>query len=420
MRKLKAGALQLTLFICVVIALVLAAFVILIQTHRKFNLLADQTIEVVKNADKGIQYALSNTLSLNDSISIKLEADSEDLVKVHRSYWGLFEKVSAKSTLRTKAFNKIALVGGMQPKTDRTALYVQDNNKPLVLVGNTRIQGTTYLSERGVKPGNIAGQSYYGGQLIDGQIKRSTDFPKLSNEVLNELGSLSNTNNIGAEQFLDISRNRQHQNSFNQTVQYVVSSPSITLSNISLVGHIAVLSNTKIVVDATAKLKDVLLIAPRIEIRDNVAGTFQAMASKEIIVGKNCQLQYPSALLVKEAKSTSTNMPVSKQIAITVGDNSEVHGALVYVGQERPNNTQTQVVIEDNALVKGQVYCNQNLELKGTVDGAVFTANFMANQFGSIYQNHIYNGTIEINNLPQEYVGLSFDSKKKGVMKWLY
>ena len=36
--KVKAGALQLTMFIVVVIALLLTAFIILIHTHKRFRL----------------------------------------------------------------------------------------------------------------------------------------------------------------------------------------------------------------------------------------------------------------------------------------------------------------------------------------------------------------------------------------------
>jgi len=418
MQKLKAGALQLTLFICVVIALLLAAFIILVHTHKRFNTLSDMTIETVKNADKGIVYALSNKLTLNDSIDLKLESDIGETIKVYRSYWGLFEKVTSNAIFKSKRINKTALIGGVQSKTNRTALYLQENNKPLVLVGNTRIQGGAYVSKRGVKSGNISGTSYYGHQLIYGQSRISTSFPRLFSETQQNLERIQNGfNGMTNEAIINITKEKSHENSFFNSKKYVISNSAIILSNISLTGHIMVMSQTKIVVDASTKLKDVVLIAPKIEIRDNVSGTFQAIATNEILVGKNCNLKYPSALVVKESKPVLNEKELNK---ILIDSSSNISGVVVYLGKPKRNNTKTQLVIEEQATVTGEVYCNQNLELKGTINGCVFTSNFMANQFGSIYQNHIYNGNINIDELPKEYVGLSFINQKKGVLKWLY
>ncbi len=48
---------------------------------------------------------------------------------------------------------------GQNKRDQLAALYLKDNNKPLVLVGGTRIDGKAYLPKRGVKSGNIAGYS---------------------------------------------------------------------------------------------------------------------------------------------------------------------------------------------------------------------------------------------------------------------
>ena len=75
---------------------------------------------------------------------------------------------------------------------------------------------------------------------------------------------------------------------------------------------------------------------------------------------------------------------------------------VVYLGNDPPNNYKTQIELQETAILIGELYCNQNTELKGTVYGTVFAKNFIANQFGSIYQNHIYNGKINVHQLPKE------------------
>ncbi len=422
--KLQAGALQLTLFIVIVIALLLASFLILVHTHKRFNVQTDFVIETINNANNGINYSLNNTIKLNDTTLINLEDVDYKTLKVYRDFWGLFEKVTSTSTIKNKTIHKIALVGGMQPKVNQTVLYVEDNNKPLVLVGDTRIEGVAYLPKRGVKTGNISGHSYYGSQLIYGQSKTADKLPTLSNETNQHIKIINNQilASQNDQQRIKLQPGRTYSNSFLKPLQHVFNSSSITLNNIKLVGHIIIQSKTKIVVDPSAMLKDVVLIAPKIEIKNNVKGTFQCFATKLINVGKNCNLNYPSALVLNE-KETVLQQPQTKeqQNIINIDENSTIKGVLVYHGQQKSNNYKPQVILENKSEVVGEIYCNQNLELKGSVFGSVFTSNFIANQSGSIYQNHIYNATISVNELPQEYVGLTFNNtKKKGVLKWLY
>ncbi len=74
--KLKAGALQLTLFIVVVIAILLASFLVFSHTHNQFKTQTDFVIEIVKNADKGINFSLNNSINLKDTVSVDLNDEN--------------------------------------------------------------------------------------------------------------------------------------------------------------------------------------------------------------------------------------------------------------------------------------------------------------------------------------------------------
>lgn len=93
--KVKAGALQLTLFIVVVIALLLASFLIFVHTYTQFNVQSNFVVETTQNANNGIQYALHHSIPLNDSAMIQLQDDNYKSLKITRAYWGLFEKISS-------------------------------------------------------------------------------------------------------------------------------------------------------------------------------------------------------------------------------------------------------------------------------------------------------------------------------------
>jgi len=424
LKKVKAGALQLTLFIAVVIALLLTAFILLVHTHKRFEVQTDFIIEVTKNTDKGFDYVLKNAVLLNDTTTIDLNDEDYKSLKVHRDFWGVFEKITAVSQIKNNRFQKTALIGYKQDGQSRTALYLQDNNKPLALVGNTKIDGTAYLPKQGVKPGIISGQPYYGSQLVYGSINTSSNLPKVFTETINQINSLENQIlNIPQNQFLEIKPNKQYSNSFMDPMLVVFSNSDINFNSVRLTGNIMVQSKTKISVDASSALKDVVLIAPEIEIQNNVIGNFQAIASKKISVGKSVNLQYPSALVLNEKNKEIQLEPLDQDLeqnTMVINDNSTIKGLVMYLGIEKPNNHKAQIELKEQAIVYGEIYNNQNTELKGTVYGTVYTNNFIANQFGSIYQNHIYNGTIIIDELPKEYAGLSFNNSKKEVLKWLY
>ncbi|GAA3614537.1 hypothetical protein Q4Q39_02675 [Flavivirga amylovorans] len=423
LQKIKAGALQFTMFIVVVIALLLTACIILIDTHKRFNIQTDFVLETIENTNKGIDYVLQNKTPLSDSITINLEDEDYKTVSVHRDYWGVFEKVIAIATIKTNRFKKVALIGALQPKINRTSLYVEDKNKPLVLVGNTKIRGVAYLPKQGVRTGNISGHSFYGNQLIYGVTRTSSKLPELLDETRNQIKTIQNQiGTINQNQFLDLNRSNSFKNSFLNPLQVIYSHTDVHLIGVSLKGHILVQSKTKIIVDANSNLKDIVLVAPEIEIKSNTKGTFQAIATKGITIGKNCTLNYPSALILNEDlknKIPAENTNNQKQTPLVkVAKGSTLKGFIVYLGETK--NYKAQVFIDDQALILGEIYCNRNLELLGTVYGSVFVSNFIANQSGSSYQNHIYNGTIIVDDLAQEYIGLSFKNSKKGVMTWLY
>jgi len=415
--KLKAGALQLTLFIAIVIAVLLTAFILLVHTHKKFNIQSDLIIETLKNTDKGINYALTNSILRNDTIEIDLRDEEFKSLKVQREFWGVFDKVISVSQIKNNTLNKVALIGGAQPKQDRIALYLQDNNKPLVLVKDTKIRGLAYVPKQGVKPGTISGEFYYGSQLIYGESRIAQNLPKFFTESNKKFAAIENLiSKTKEEQYIETKASETYKNSFYKPTKFVFSNSEIYLDNLSLIGNIIVQSKTKIVVDPSCELKDVILIAPEIEIQNNVKGNFQAIASKNIIIGEHVELGYPSALVINKNKGIQTE----EQSKIVVNSNAIIKGVIVYLDSSESNDFKVQVELKETAILIGELYCNKNLELKGTVYGSVFTKNFIAKQSGSIYQNHIYNGTITVNELPQEYVGLLFKNSKKGVAKWLY
>ncbi|SFW21469.1 hypothetical protein SAMN02927921_00608 [Sinomicrobium oceani] len=426
-----SGALQFVVFIGVVVAVLLAAFVMLVATRTFFKKQSGMVTEAVRTAGYGIAYALSETLPLQDSVNLEFPETPYKNLKVAVNYWGVLEKTAAVAQVKNKKFTRLALVGGYTYPSERPALYLKDNHRPLVVVGHTRIQGKTFLPEAGIKTGNISGHSYYGGALTDGKTGQSTSaLPDLPEALSEHLAALSRGHYTWDEKYIVSPKPGQlYGNSFSEETRYIYAPGVLRLQGLKLRGNIAIYSGERIVVDKSTVLKDVLLVAPEIEISDGTRGTFQAIATKSIRAGEQCEFGYPSALVVWENEEQTTGSNTinysgedTQQVTngITVGKGSVLKGVVLFKGAEKENNYTPQVVIDEGVRLYGELYCNQNTELKGKVSGGVYTGNFIAMQAGSIYQNHLYDAVITADELVPEYVGLLMENREKGVAKWLY
>jgi hypothetical protein len=395
------------------------AFILLVHLHKKIQVDAGFVLETIENSNLGIDHYLINTNQLNDTIVLNLNDEDYKSLKVNRSYWGIFEKVTSESKIKSKTFKRIALIGGAQPK-EKVALNVFNNDLALNLVGDTRIVGSAYLPRRGVKPGYINGNSYHGSNLIYGTTQNSFGLPEIPEELQQYLGELENSTGL-FENSQVIELKSSISNSFTQPVKVIYSASEIILDSHNLIGNIIIVSSTKISVLWGSNLKDVILVAPSIEIGNSVKGNFQAVASKNIRLGKKCHLKYPTALiLLPKDDNASDDLIVDDTQVINVEEGSKIEGVIAYFGEVNLNYNRPQIKIENDVYIKGEIYCNDNLELLGNVDGTVYTRNFILNAFGSIYQNHIYNTNIIATNLGDEYVGLLFNNSKKGILQWLY
>ena len=182
-----------------------------------------------------------------------------------------------------------------------------------------------------------------------------------------------------------------------------------------LQGNIVLVSTSKIRVFPTASLEHVILIAPEVVIESSFKGSLQVFSTKKIEVKNTVKLNYPSGLTVIEGSLNQDE----KNEKIIIRNGADVRGVILYHNKDKKSDYNTQVLIEGNSKVKGEVFCNKNLELQGTVEGYVYTNSFIARQFGGVYINHIYNGKIDSKAIPEQYTGLFIGEINPTVAKWI-
>ncbi|MCF2875154.1 MULTISPECIES: hypothetical protein [unclassified Tenacibaculum] len=419
-KKLKAGALQYVLAISTIIALVLFAFISLVYLQQKLQTKNAFFKEAVLNVQFGFHSLANDELSYNQVKELQVSDNIQEKTSIVKKHWGVFDLATVSSNVKNEHFSKTAILGNHNLK--REALYLKETYARLILVGNSKIVGNVSLPKQGISTGNIAGTSFNGDKLFYGTRKTSTKtLPEIANkEYFKNLLRLNFLNDNTS--FFELSDGLQKHQSFTEETLVNTNNGHLFLSNIKLKGNIILHSSTKIIVSSSAILEDIILIAPEVEIKSNVKGNFQVFSSKKIHVNKNCHLAYPSALVLLNKQQQNTNSNNKDKVLIQIDANSSVKGVVLFEQESLKTsiNFTPQIKISKNSIVTGDVYCNKNLELLGTVYGSVYTSSFITLQFGSTYTNHIYHGVINSDKLPKQYCGLSFKNPKLKVAKWVY
>lgn len=407
LKKIQAGAIQYVLVISVIIMIVLFAFISLVFLQNRLQLKSELYKVAIQNTYAGFDYLSVKDIPYNTPMEIQFSDFEYEETKIEKKHWGVFDLAIVQSQLKNESSIKIGLLGNYDE--NRKALYLQENNQPLVVVGNTRITGDVTLPKRGVKTGNIAGNSYYGSELVYGEIQRNSGrLPRVKNldhikQLMRDI-PFQDIKSLSLEKGIEI-----HQSFAKETLSFETPL-SLQLENMNLSGNIIIKSKKEIRITSSTSLNDVILIAPKIMVEPNFKGSFQGFASQEIVVSKGVNLRYPSSLvLIGNASNIKEN--------IQIKSDAQVKGVVMYLGEQRGYDPKIQ--ISDKTNIIGEVYCNGNLELNGKVEGFVYTSNFATNQFGRTYINYIYNGEINSEVVSEKYAGLFVGNIKPTVAKWM-
>ncbi|HWZ23307.1 MAG TPA: hypothetical protein VNW06_11670 [Cytophagaceae bacterium] len=422
MNKIRAGA----LFIVIVMALVigiLCASIMTISLYHQMHVSDNRLYtKLDDNVNSAVNMLLSDRVALyrDTSYVIDLFKLEEDSVFITRKRWGILESASVSAFSRGKKISVDFLYGYELSSKDSTVLYVPDLGRPLSFSGTTVIIGNCKLPASGVKRGNIEGEYFSGTQLVQGKVSTSTkNLPAIQEKTLTRLLSLlkgdstSMYRRIGKLVYtLDTDTLI---NKFSDTT-LVLLSQGTGLGGKYLEGNIIIYAVDKIEIPQNLTLKDVLIIAPYIRIKNNVQGVFQAFASDSMIVEENVVCNYPSVLGLMK-----TDFHV-QQPYIKTGSNFKFSG-IIFSYQNVSDLSQTLLSMGEKSEISGEIYANGFLELKqGTVvKGQVTCSKFYLKTKKAIYENNLLDITIDKTALSPYFVGSSLliSNTPKKIIKWL-
>ncbi len=415
---LKAGALYYAILISLVISVICTLMIGLAFMSRSYFIHSDKRERVLDNSKSGIEYMLSKSSSISDGdTEIDLFGNDEDTVRMKRRNWGLFQVLYASAKFKRARFSRTAMLGYSTSFFDSLAIYLEDRNRPLLLSGTALLKGNLFLSPKGIDRAYIEGQNYSRNELFYGKMKKSKmKLPKLEIDYLKYWGKYFEMNIGEMDSLKDISEisNFKGTHPFSKKTLIYHSENPIALKDLNLKGNVMIYSEKEIVVSNSAILDQVILIAPKIELTESCKSSLHLIASDSILIGENCKINYPSSLLLLKNEAGNSFAHIS--------DKAQFKGnILVLEKQTNKRNNFISLEIAKEAHVLGQVYCQGNFELNGSLKGSVFTTNFLLATPSGIYENHILNGEVDGTKLDLNYGGVLFSDfyGESKVIKWL-
>ncbi|MDF3026947.1 MAG: hypothetical protein K0S23_1254 [Fluviicola sp.] len=380
-------------------AIVFALFIGLLASSVFFIFSAQKRIEFVHTSQEhllldsyqGIQLGLQQ-VKVNDSLQFVHE--SGDTSIIHKSIWGSYYLVTSQTFKNERSVNRSALIGS-EFEGSLPALVIRSGSDGLRICGETFIEGAVYLPNKRVELAYIGGKNYSNPELVYGEINDSKD---LKLNLSTHFGNVSPKDFVGnlnptAYSWKDTSI------SFLENGAYYQSLDPIQIRS-KFRGKIIIQSFDSLVVYKEAQLTNVILIAPKIYIKQGFSGNLQALASESIVLEDSVTLSYPSTLILNEHAASTNYKPHS----VYLGANSSVLGGVLLTTQQYDFRKQPKLTIQKNSVIAGVVFNCGISEVYGSIIGSLNTGETLTLAGGGSYTNHLLDAIISTKRLPQDFV----------------
>lgn len=402
MIRIKSGALSFVVGISIVFAIMIGS-ALLVKHYSDLKFVRNKVnVELLENVNSGIEILKSHFSNFHQPTIqiVDLFGEGKDSVVFNHQPWGLIHLAKITAKRGRKSFSKIAFLG--QKTFSRPSLYLADSQNKLTLLGRSSMEGVCFVPKSEITIGRLSGQYFTGSLPPDNLIYNSNQsIPDVNDKLIN-------STEVSKQNTFPISRiENNYSNSFTNETGLYYSDNRIVIQQ-KIYGNVIIESRESIEVTVQAKLTDVLLIAPKIIIRDFVSGSFQAIAQDTILVGSGVRLDYPTVLA-----TTGNNKSL-----IDIKSGSISGSILMYTKSSNENNL---LQFRNPVNFHGMIYTNGYVSLNGNFLGSVITQRIIFNQFGEIRENNLLNTSIS-SFLPEDPflgIGMLSDAQPLGIMKWL-
>lgn len=417
--KVRASALQLVIVLALVIGLICASLVGVAYYYRAAYLRAERYALLKRNLVSATNLLLAGQDTSYQEKNLSLFGGEQDSLQTNRLFWGLYDIGVARTFIQKDTLSAVFSIGNVIDSARWCALYLADNQRPLIISGKTVLRGDIYVPPAGLNQAYVNNQAYTGNpKLFSGKKHNSNrEISELDAGRLQLFRNLAGLARSADSTGLTVDSLRQSFRAPLKIFHFKRIPETITAK---LSGHILLYSDSTLTIDSTAALSDVLVIAKNIIVRPGFTGHCQLYASDSLLVGKRCCFSYPSVLGILHFGQQADS---HKQAQLHLASHVTLTGALLTC-QEANNQALPALRIDSVCQINGEVYAQDILELQDhvTLNGAVFANRFLYRAAYTVYENYLVNATFDEPALSAYYLSgrlLPAVSIRKKILQWL-
>lgn len=415
---IRAGALTYAIFVLVVAAILCSLMIVLAFGNRNYFFQVNLNEEVKDRAYSALAIGLSGKSGaspMEGAFGKKINGKEiwfldEDTVSLRIRPWGAYKVAYAEAHTKGYSYQKGVFFAHSDNEYSKVALYLSDFNRPLNVAGKALLKGELYLPEKGLESAYIEGSNYTRDKLFYGEKHKSKErIPSMDKSEKqywrNYLkGEFETSDSVVGFQELPADLTY----SFLGRTLVATNVNSVRLQNVDYNGNIIIYSGTSITVESSASLRDIILVAPKVRVEEGVRGNFHIIVADSAIVQKKAKMLAPSSITMVPGVSQNAHCALNK--------GARLNGLICSYSEKTTKTNDVAVSIQEGATVKGAVYCEDNFELRGTVEGQVFCNRFLLKTRSGVYENHLLDGQINRERLGNPIASFAFEKSEPEVI----
>ena len=341
------------------------------------------------NAPHATDTIKGNTVRLYDSVPY---GDTHICVKP----WGLYDAVFLSTP--DSMFRQCRLTGA---RANGATLYYADNGSVLTVSGRCELQGALRLPRNGLRYGRMRDKVYCGSVIPQTRIG-------ISDEKMPAIRQ-SATENI--RRLLELGDDDEYtpipdsvRVSFVRDSTLRLRLGSATVSNCRLYGNIR-LDADELHIDSTCRMENVVICARNVSIADGTKVSVQIFARDTVVIGKRCNLEYPSGIYAESYAE--------------LGDCSTVNGYAIVRASPSEKRISPSYKQSVTARVRGLLWVEGRAQLQGIVSGRTVLERAYIYTPHGYYKDMVCDASVLENDITAQPQWMEADTLGKEVV-WLY
>jgi hypothetical protein len=384
-RKLKGGALYVSVIISILISIILSLFIVVAYYNTRSVQAQNSLLQLQLSLESGFAIAQSDYYQSATAGNWQKMGYNNDSLQIKKMAWGCYTLIDVKAKNAHFHFTKTGLFGTAAWRD--TAIVLAEQNRPIGLAGKIRFRGACYFPKAGVKSAYIEGTGFSDLNAVRPYIRPAPDYiPPLDEDYLEEIERSQSGIDPYQDSLLSFIPEAWNQSFKHQTA--VLQQGSMTLNIQVLSNNIKLIASDVITVESGSQLTNVLLIARKVIFKKGFKGTVHVISRDSIVTEDECEFNYPSSFCVY-----NNQVPDSlkgRVRGIFFGLDCKFKGGLL-AANDKKETSRMIIKLNKHFELIGSIYSSDYADAQGNLYGSLCCRTLLLQTASGVYENHLFN-----------------------------